>query len=66
MSSWAGRLFSAFAQGELGADELWTLVLDCHAAPDPDRLLARVLDSYGELLANAEIAQDIVVLDEAM
>jgi hypothetical protein len=50
-STWAADLLAAFRAGRLSADELWSVVLDCHALSDPAPVVQLVLRSHAACLA---------------
>lgn len=49
--TWAAELLVAFRRGRLSADELWCVVLDCHALTDPAPVVDLVLRSHAAWLA---------------
>ena len=50
-STWAADLLAAFRAGRLSAEELWSVVLDCHALSDPAPVVQLVLRSHAACLA---------------
>ena len=55
-ATWAAELMQAFRAGRLSADELWCVVLDCHALADPAAVVGLVLRSHAALGAPTEPA----------
>lgn len=52
-STWAAALLAAFRAGRLSAEELWSVVLDCHGLADPRPVVELVLRSHAALAAAA-------------
>ena len=59
-STWAADLLAAFRAGRLSAEELWSVVLDCHALIDPAPVVHLVLRSHAACLAPAEPVPAVV------
>ena len=59
-STWAADLLAAFRAGRLSAEELWSVVLDCHALSDPAPVVHLVLRSHAAYLAPPVIVPAMV------